>query len=67
MRILVLDDYLGVARQSADWDSLPAGTQCDVVASGSISRDDYGLDGWQFALMDRVRFNLRVRLLEAAP
>ncbi len=43
------------------------GTQCDVVASGSISRDDYGLDGWQFALMDRVRFMLRVRLIEAAP
>jgi polyisoprenoid-binding protein YceI len=43
------------------------GRDCDVVGSGSISRDDYGLDGWQFALMDRVRFSLRVRLLEAAP
>lgn len=43
------------------------GKDCDVVGSGSISRDDYGLDGWQFALVDRVRFSLRVRLLEAAP
>ncbi|WP_342316556.1 YceI family protein [Lysobacter sp. FW306-1B-D06B] len=41
------------------------GTDCDVLASGSISRDDYGLDGWQFALVDRVRFMLRVRLVEA--
>ena len=31
MKVLILDDYLRVARQSADWDSLPAGTQCDVL------------------------------------
>jgi polyisoprenoid-binding protein YceI len=43
------------------------GTDCDVVASGSISRDDYDLDGWQFALTDRVRFMLRVRLTGPAP
>ena len=43
------------------------GRNCDVVASGSISRDDYGLDGWQFALADRVRFMLRVRLVETTP
>ncbi|MDR0184840.1 YceI family protein [Lysobacter arvi] len=43
------------------------GRDCDVVATGSISRDDYGLDGWQFALADRVRFMLRVRLVESAP
>jgi polyisoprenoid-binding protein YceI len=41
------------------------GRNCDVAATGSISRDDYGLDGWQFALVDRVRFMLRVRLVEA--
>ena len=50
-----------------DVQELPDSKDCDVVASGSISRDDYGLDGWQFALMDRVRFNLRVRLVEAMP
>lgn len=43
------------------------GTDCDVVATGSISRQDYGLDGWQFALTDRVRFMLRVRLLGKTP
>ncbi|HEY5805567.1 MAG TPA: YceI family protein [Lysobacter sp.] len=41
------------------------GKDCDVVASGSISRADYGLDGWQLALTDRVRFNMRVRVIEA--
>jgi polyisoprenoid-binding protein YceI len=38
------------------------GKDCDVVASGSISRSDYGLDGWQLAMTDRVRFNMRVRV-----
>ncbi|WP_386759680.1 YceI family protein [Lysobacter cavernae] len=42
------------------------GKDCDVLATGSISRGDYGLDGWQLALIDRVRFTLRVRLLEPA-
>lgn len=41
---------------------LRPGKDCDVLAHGSVSRDDYGLDGWQLALSDRVRFTLRVRL-----
>ncbi|RPE80060.1 YceI family protein [Vulcaniibacterium tengchongense] len=43
------------------------GRDCDVVARGSVSRADYGLDGWQFALLDRVRFTLRVRLRPEPP
>lgn len=39
------------------------GLDCDAVAHGSVSRDDYGLDGWQLALGDRVRFTMQVRLL----
>ena len=35
---------------------------CDVVANGSIRRSDYGIDRWTFALSDRVRFTLRIRL-----
>lgn len=31
MRVLVLDDYLRVAQQSADWQSLPAGAQLQVL------------------------------------
>ncbi len=39
---------------------------CDVVASGSIHRGDYGMDRWNFALSDKVRFLLRVRVREPA-
>ncbi|HVR81547.1 MAG TPA: YceI family protein [Luteimonas sp.] len=35
---------------------------CDVVATGSIDRGDYGMDRWSFALSDQVRFTLRVRV-----
>ena len=35
---------------------------CDVVASGSIHRADFGMDRWTFALSDRVVFSLRVRV-----
>lgn len=40
------------------------GLDCDVIAHGSVRRDDYALDGWQFALRNQVRFDLRVRLLD---
>lgn len=35
---------------------------CDVVASGSVRRTDYGVDRWTFAVSDHVRFTLRLRL-----
>ena len=35
---------------------------CDVVASGSIHRADFGMDRWTFALADKVVFSLRVRV-----
>jgi polyisoprenoid-binding protein YceI len=35
---------------------------CDVVASGSIRRADFGMDRWTFALSDKVVFSLRVRV-----
>lgn len=38
------------------------GVGCDVVASGSIDRNDYGVDRWAFALSNRVVFILRVRV-----
>lgn len=43
------------------------GIGCDVVAHGNVRREDYGLDGWQFALRNQVRFDLRVRLREEQP
>ncbi len=42
------------------------GRQCDVIASGDIRRQDYGVDRWNFALSDNVRFTLRVRVSEEA-
>lgn len=35
---------------------------CDVIAGGSIHRSHYGMDRWNFALSDQVRFSLRVRV-----
>lgn len=40
----------------------PART-CDVVATGTIHRGDYGMGRWNVALSDLVRFQLRVRVL----
>ncbi|WP_462114671.1 YceI family protein [Lysobacter xanthus] len=37
------------------------GRACPILATGRVSRDDYGLDGWRWALADRVRFRLDVR------
>lgn len=37
------------------------GVDCDVVARGAVQRDDYGLDGLQILLGNRVHFRLRVR------
>lgn len=41
------------------------GEDCDAIAHGSVSREDYNLDGWQLALGDRVRFTMQVRLQSA--
>ncbi len=38
--------------------------QCDVIASGVIRRQDYGVNRWNMALSDKVRFTLRVRVSE---
>lgn len=35
---------------------------CDVHASGSVRRTDYGVDRWIFAVSDHVRFVLRLRV-----
>lgn len=38
---------------------------CDVLARGNVDRNQYGVDGWQLLLRDRVQFTMRVRLAEA--
>lgn len=35
---------------------------CDVLATGSVRRTDYGVDRWIFAVSDHVRFVLRLRV-----
>ena len=37
------------------------GRDCDVLATGLVSRENYGLSGWRWAVADRVRFRLHVR------
>lgn len=39
---------------------------CDVVASGSVRRADYGVDRWVLAVSDSVRFTLRLRVRQDA-
>jgi polyisoprenoid-binding protein YceI len=39
---------------------------CDLRVEGSVRRGDYGIDAWQIAVRDRVRFLLRVRLATEA-
>ena len=38
------------------------GIGCDVVATGSIRRSNYGMDRWKFAVSEDVRFSLRMRV-----
>ena len=35
---------------------------CDLVARGSVRREDYGMDDWKVAIRGRVQFELRLRL-----
>lgn len=38
------------------------GRDCDIVATGSVRRGDFDLDGWRVALREEVRFRLNVRV-----
>jgi polyisoprenoid-binding protein YceI len=40
------------------------GAGCPILATGRVSRDDYGLEGWRWALADRVRFRIDVRFAD---
>ena len=43
------------------------GRACDVVASGTVDRTDFGMDGWRAMVGDSVRFELRVRTVATEP
>lgn len=61
----------GVSRREsfaiAPSDCARPAVDCDLVATGSVRREDYAMDGWQMAVRNRVRFALNVRLAGAAP
>lgn len=38
------------------------GYDCDVQATGDLSRADYGMDGWKMMIDDHVEFVLRMRM-----
>ena len=40
---------------------------CDVVARGSVRREDYGMDAYGYLLRSRVQFTLNVRLRPQDP
>lgn len=40
------------------------GHECPILATGRVSRDDYGLEGWRWALADRVRFRIDARFAD---
>ena len=42
------------------------GIGCDLVARGSVRREDYGMDDWKVAVRARVSFELRLRLQSGA-
>lgn len=61
----------GVQRREA-FAVLPAacdspGRDCDIVATGVVDRDDYGMGRWRIAVDDKVRFTLRIRLRQEPP
>lgn len=43
------------------------GYDCPVSGRGTVSRAAHGMDGWQFAVSDRVTFVLHLRLSGADP
>ena len=40
MKVLILDDYIGVAQQSADWKTLPQGTELQVLRHALANERD---------------------------
>ena len=64
MKIAILDDYQQVAKQSADWSTLPAGTQVDSFAEniGDPAEVIRRLQPYDVvvAMRERTRFNAQV-------
>ncbi|HYH43558.1 MAG TPA: D-2-hydroxyacid dehydrogenase family protein, partial [Burkholderiales bacterium] len=69
MKIAILDDYQQVAKQSADWSSLAAGTQVDSFADTLSEHDALirRLEPYDVIIAMRERTRFTAQLLEALP
>lgn len=69
LRVALLDDYQGVARESADWDRLPAGTVVEVFRDHLTDEAVLAerLAGFDVVMALRERTPFRRSLLERLP
>src|ERR1700690_3605458 len=69
MKVAILDDYQQIATQSADWKSLPAGTECKSFAAHIADADELVRQLQPFevivAMRERTRFPAQV--IDALP
>ena len=69
MKIAILDDYQQIAKQSADWGSLPAGTQVDSFADNIADHDALvrRLQPYDVIIAMRERTRFPAALIDALP
>ena len=69
MKIAILDDYQQIAKQSADWSSLPAGTQVDSFAQNIADQTELvrQLAPYDVIIAMRERTRFPAAVLEALP
>src|ERR1700752_4054544 len=69
MKIAILDDYQQIAKQSADWSSLPAGTQLDSFAQNIADPQELmrRLQPYDVVIAMRERTRFPAQVIDALP
>ena len=69
MKIAILDDYQQIARQSADWSSLPSGTTVDSFAENIADQSELvrRLQPYEVVVAMRERTRFPAQVIEALP
>jgi phosphoglycerate dehydrogenase-like enzyme len=69
MKIAILDDYQQIAKQSADWSSLPAGTEVDSFAENIADQDALvrRLQPYDVIIAMRERTRFPAQVIDALP
>jgi phosphoglycerate dehydrogenase-like enzyme len=69
MKIAILDDYQQIAKQSADWSSLPAGTEVDSFAENIADQSALvqRLQPYEVVIAMRERTRFPAQVLDALP